>query len=158
MKARRIILLLVIFVTLGGVLILQVFLEQSQSLCGNSGSLASTVSRSVLREIQFGGIQKYLLPPGRSPNAITVADDGSVWFGEQALPGVGHLYLNGTLVEYKWPFQYTPTSFTTLIWGIAVWKGCIWASDQPTDQTVSQLVAVNPDTGYIQTVKLTTGS
>ncbi|HYW02216.1 MAG TPA: hypothetical protein VE862_12155 [Candidatus Acidoferrum sp.] len=150
MKARRIILLLlVIFVTLGGVLILQVFLEQSQSFCGNSGSLAATISRSDLREIQFGGVQKYLLPPGRSPNAITVADDGSVWFGEQALPGVGHLYLNGTLVEYQWPFQYAPTSFT-FIWGIAFWKGCVWASDQAG----SQLIAVNPNTGLIETVKL----
>ncbi|HMK83451.1 MAG TPA: hypothetical protein VK503_07015, partial [Candidatus Bathyarchaeia archaeon] len=88
MKAKRVIMLLfVLFVTLAGALSLQVLLEQSQSLCGNSGSLASTVSRSVLREIQFGGVQKYLLPSGRSPNAITVADDGSVWFGEQSLPG-----------------------------------------------------------------------
>ena len=154
MKTRRLILLvLLIFVAVGGALILQVILEQTQSLCGSSGNLASTVSRSVLREIQFGGVRKYLLPSGRSPNAITVADDGSVWFGEQALPGVGHLYLNGTLVEYQWPFQYTPTNFT-FIWGIAFWKGCVWASDQAGNQ----LVAVNPNTDLVETVKLGAGS
>ena len=129
----------------------QAMVEQSQPLCGNSSSVASTVSRIVLREIQFGAVHKYLLPPGSFPNAITVADDGSVWFGEQGLPGVGHLYWNGTLIEYQWPFHYASPTF---IWGIAFWKGCVWASDQAGNQ----LVAVNPNTGLVETVKLAIGS
>ncbi|MGO9644654.1 MAG: hypothetical protein ACLPY5_07885, partial [Candidatus Bathyarchaeia archaeon] len=157
MKTRIPLLFLAILVIVTGGVATQIILNQPQS-CGNSANLSSTITRSNLEQVQFGGVRKYLFPSARSPNAITVADDGSVWFGEQALPGVGHLYLNGTLVEYKWPFQYPPQTYSTLIWGIAIWKGCIWASDQPTDQTGSQLVAVNPDTGNIQTVKLTTGS
>jgi streptogramin lyase len=35
-----------------------------------------------------------------------------------------------------------------------MWKGCVWASDQAG----SQLVAVNPETGSVQTVKLGAGS
>jgi streptogramin lyase len=79
-----------------------------------------------------------------------VATDGSVWFGEQALPGMGHLFSNGTLIEYAWPFHYDSPEGLTFIWGIAVWDGCVWASDQAG----SQLVAVDPETGMIRTISL----
>ncbi|MDG6913207.1 MAG: hypothetical protein JRN35_09045, partial [Nitrososphaerota archaeon] len=67
-----------------------------------------SVLKSQLQSVTFGAVTEFALPsPARSPNAITVAPDGSVWFGEQAIPGVAHLYPNGTLVEYAWPFNYT---------------------------------------------------
>jgi virginiamycin B lyase len=83
-----------------------------------------------------------------------VASDGSVWFGEQALPGIAHFFTNGTLVEYEWPFQYKSPPGFTFIWGIAEWDGCVWA----TDQAGSQLVAVDPATGRISTIKVSAGS
>jgi virginiamycin B lyase len=104
--------------------------------------------------VKFGAVKKFRIPNGRSPNAITVAPDGSVWFGEQALPGVGHLYPNGTLVEYQWPFQYASSPGFTIIWGIAVWDGCVWASDQAG----SQIVAVDPESGRIRSIRLSEGT
>jgi len=121
--------------------------------CSESSTETASVMRSQLPFVQFGAIRKYKLPSGRSPNAITVAPDGSVWFGEQAVPGIGHLYTNGTLVEYAWPFQYKSPAYT-YIWGIADWDGCVWASDQAG----SQLVAVDPNTGRLGTIQLTAGS
>lgn len=108
--------------------------------------LLSKITTVQLREIQFGAVRKFQLPPGRLPNAITVATDGSVWFGEQALPGVGHLYPNGTLIEYTWPFKYHWTD----IWGVAVWNGAVWC----TDPTGNQLVGLDPVNGNTETVRL----
>jgi len=123
--------------------------------CSASSSNAAVMRRSDLQSIKFGAVRKYKLPGERAPNAITFAPDGSVWFGEQALPGVGHLYPNGTLIEYKWPFQYkSPPLGFTFIWGIAVWDGCVWASDQAG----SQIVAVDPNTGAIRTIGVAEGS
>jgi virginiamycin B lyase len=110
--------------------------------------------RSQLQFLQFGAVRKYKLPSGRSPNALAVAPDGSVWFGEQALPGIAHFFSNGTLVEYVWPFRYKSPAGFTFIWGIADWDGCVWA----TDQAGSQLVAVDPNTGRIRTIKVSAGS
>ena len=151
MTDRRLkpLLILTILIIGASAIAIQTLFEQSAS-CGNSTDLKSTILRSTLTGKYFDGIWKYQLPLGRFPNAITVAADGSVWFGEQNLPGIGHILPNATLVEYKWPFQYPSPFFSTFIWGIAIWKGCVWASDQAD----SQLVAVNPSSGSIQTVKL----
>jgi streptogramin lyase len=151
MRNRRLKLLLILTILIIGAsaIVIQTLLEQSPP-CGNSTGLKSTILRSTLTGAHFGGVWKYQLPPGRLPNAITVASDGSVWFGEQNLPGIGHILPNATLLEYKWPFQYPGPSFSTFIWGIAIWKGCVWASDQAD----SQLVAVDPSSGLIRTVKL----
>ena len=151
MRDRQLKLLLILTILIIGAsaIAIQTLLEPSAS-CGSSTSLKSMILRSTLTGEHFGGVRKFQLPAGRFPNAITVATDGSVWFGEQNLPGIGHILPNATLVEYKWPFQYSGPSFSTFIWGIAIWKGCVWASDQAD----SQLVAVNPSTGSIQTVKL----
>ena len=122
--------------------------------CSGSSTATASITKSQLQFVQFGPVRKYKLPSGRSPNAIAVERDGSVWFGEQALPGIAHFFANGTLVEYTWPFQYkSPVGFT-YIWGIADWDGCVWA----TDQAGSQLVAVDPNTGRVNTIKLTPGS
>jgi virginiamycin B lyase len=151
MKRRSLVIFLIVLTIGLGALSSTQLLKQPFS---RSTNLSSTISRSNLSEDGFGAIRKYKLPPGRSPNAIAVASDGSVWFGEQTLPGIARLYLNGSLVEYKWPFQYPAPFHSTFIWGITIWNGCIWASDE----AASQLVAVNPDTGAVRTFKLAEGS
>ena len=56
----------------------------------------------------FDAVTEFTLPsPARGPNAVAVAPDGSVWFGENGLPGIGHLYPNGTLTEYALPIHVT---------------------------------------------------
>jgi streptogramin lyase len=119
--------------------------------CSSPGS--GEVSRSTLKETEFGAVREYALPlPQRWSNAITVAEDGSVWFGEEAVPGVGHLFGNGTLVEYPWPYQDTPTAgcgYKTGIWGVVMWNGAVWAtaSDENlivgTDQKSGRTTVIN---------------
>jgi hypothetical protein len=84
--------------------------------------------------VRFDAITEYPLPnPNRMPNAVTVAPDGSVWFGEQTVPGVAHLLSNGTLIEYEWPSStWRPQTdqglcgvYKTGIWGIALWNGMV---------------------------------
>ena len=158
MNRIRLLALMVIALIALGVMVNSIFFAHAPS-CVNSSTVVASTQKTELQQVQFGVVMKYRLPAGRSPNGIAVAPDGSVWFGEQALPGVGHLYANGTLVEYRWPFQYTSVlsgSFIgfTFIWGVALWNGCVWASDQAG----SQLVALDPATGRISTVKLDVGA
>jgi len=124
----------------------------------------ATVLRTQLHApTVIGGITEFALPsPLRDPNAPVVAQDGSVWFGEQAVAGVAHFYPNNrTLVEYAWPFSYaTPPNTDQIcgnksdIWGIALWDGKVWASDT----TGNQLVALDPTNGQFSTVKFATNS
>ncbi len=116
------------------------------------------ILKSQLSPRQSGAVTTYPLPgPDRIPNGVAVAPDGSVWFGEQGVPGLGHLYQNGTLVEYAWPFNYpgrsSPSeacSEKTAIWTIAFWNGGVWAGDQHG----GQLVGLDPATGEVKSVKL----
>lgn len=115
--------------------------------------------RTQLQPVTFGAVTEFLLPsPLRAPNAITPGAGSSVWFGESALPGVGRLFENGTLVEYQWPFNYPATANTcssrTNIWGIAVWDGRVWASDSQGNQ----LVGLDPVNGSVITVPLSAKS
>ena len=96
----------------------------------------------------FDAVTLYSLPqPTRSPNAITVAPDGSVWFGENALPGVAHLYPNGTLKEYPWHLALNSAlslcGGQSDIWGITLWNGSVWAADE----FYSRLIGLDPTTG-----------
>ncbi|MBI3859450.1 MAG: hypothetical protein HY296_04325 [Thaumarchaeota archaeon] len=118
-----------------------------------SGTNRST-SKTNLTE--FGAVREYALPgPMRWANGITTAPDGSVWFGEESVPGVGHLDRNGTLVEYPWPnpaaYSGDPGNYKTGIWGIVIWEGKVWA----TDMERNQLVGVDPLTGGVERVNLT---
>jgi virginiamycin B lyase len=115
--------------------------------CGERIGLA-TVSEFNLQSVHFGGVTKFRLPGDRFPNGITTISDGSVWFGEQNLPGVAHLYPNGTMREYAWPISYSPS--TTSIWGVAQWNGRVWASDA----LGSQVVGLDPSTATVYAVKL----
>jgi streptogramin lyase len=110
----------------------------------------TTVLKTRVSPVTIGAITEYPLPaPTRWANAIVAAPDGSVWFGEQATPGLGHLYpSNGTLVEYRWPGAYRVSqgsSCDTLssIWGIALWNGSVWA----TDEANNALEGLDPATG-----------
>lgn len=113
-----------------------------------SGSLPL---KSNLQRSTAGPLTEFNLPQkARAPNAIAVASDGSVWFGEESLPALAHLFQNGTLLEYVWPGIYPPASatnyscgFRTQIWGVTLWNGSVWASDA----SGNQLVSLNPATG-----------
>jgi len=128
------------------------FPSPSASPCNHQIGVAE-ISRTYLSRVQFDGVTKFLLPlPGKSPNAVTVAPDGSVWFGEEAVPGIGHLYSNGSYVEYAWPFNYSPS--VTSIWGIVLWNGRVWVSDAQG----AQLVGLNATNGGLVAVKLPNAS
>jgi hypothetical protein len=114
------------------------------------------VLKSRVSATTFDAITEYSLPsPSRWSNGITVAQDGSVWFGEQSVPGVGHLFANGTLVEYPWPSAAHPASktcgFQTSIWGVAVWNGMVWG----TDGDGNTIVGINPQSGATRVINVT---
>lgn len=125
--------------------------SSSQTGCAD----LTSVTRTNLVPSKFGSVTTFNLPtPLRSANSITAAPDGSVWFGEVAIPGIAHLFLNGTLVEYPWPFpNSTPASLCfdrSDIWGIKLWNGLVWASDSANNQ----LVGMNATTGTFTVITL----
>lgn len=131
--------------------------------CASPLGTAKMLTTQLQPPTTFGGVTEFALPtPIRAPNGVLVAPDGSVWFGEQAVEGLGHFFpQNRTLVEYAWPFSYpAPPSpgglcgDKTDIWGIAIWDGKVWASDP----TGNQLVGLDPSNGDVTTVKLPTNS
>ncbi len=132
-------------------------LENSPNSCGVLGG--KSILRSKLTPKTTGSaVTTYSLPgAGRFPNGVAVAADGSVWFGEQGVPGLGHLYSNGTLLEYAWPFSYPGRSSPsqtcaekTAIWTVVLWNGRVWAGDEAGNQ----LVGLDPATGSVKTIKL----
>jgi len=142
----------------GGVLGAFVLQPRPHFKCGPQ----SMVQKTETTQVTFGAVTKYPLLQNRSPNAITVAPDGSVWFGELGVPGVGHLYPdNGTLVEYRWPSTRLPLSSSSRTcidvsdtWGIAVWDGTVWA----TYEDNGSLVGLNPSSDALQVIQLKNGS
>jgi len=123
------------------------FLFTAAPSCGTELGHA-IVSQFKLASLHFNGVTKFRLPDEEFPNGITVASDGSVWFGEQNVPGVGHLFENGTMVQYAWPINYSPS--TTAIWGVAQWNGRIWASDA----LGAQIISLDPTTATVYGIKL----
>jgi streptogramin lyase len=119
---------------------------------------APTADDQQLPATKFDAITEYTISANRTPTGIAVAPDGSVWFGEWGLPGVGHLLPNGTLTEYKWPYADDSVISTcgqeTQIWGVALWNGSVWGADN----LYSRLIAVNPASGNTQEVNLTAGA
>ena len=110
------------------------------SICVPQGN--ATQVRSTLAATNITAITEWELPPpGRYPNAVVVASDGSIWFGEQALAGVAHFFpANGSLVEYAWPettgHPGPADSFQTSIWGVALWRGMVWATNAEQNSIV----------------------
>jgi streptogramin lyase len=115
--------------------------------------------RSQVENVTFGGVTEFNLPsPGRDPNAIAVAPDGSVWFTEMEVPGVAHLYPdNGTLVEYPWSGYPPPTNIAgycspqSEAFGIALWNGRVWGADLFNNV----IVGVSPSDGSVVKVNTT---
>ena len=100
-RTWTLVLCFVIVALLTDAVLVNLSMSQRPISCFTSASVRAATIQSDLQSVQFGGVRKFMLPRGRTPNAIMVASDGFVWFGEQALPGLGHLYDNGTWVEYK---------------------------------------------------------
>ncbi|MDA4114211.1 MAG: hypothetical protein OK474_09215 [Thaumarchaeota archaeon] len=133
-----------------------VLLQSPASRTSGECTALTSIQKTDLMRSQSASVTTYALPsPQRSPNSITAAPDGSVWFGEVAVPGLAHLFLNGTLIEYPWPFAIsTPSSplcsDRSEIWGVALWNGLVWASDPANNQ----LVGMNQTTGGFTVVPL----
>jgi len=134
---------------------------KTTSTSTTSSSCAPTLGgaselRSTLTPTNITAITEWQLPePLRYANAVITAPDGSVWFGEQSVPGVAHFFpSNGTLVEYAWPNTVGEIQgscpFKASIWGVALWKGMVWA----TDQDGNSIVGLNPVNGSFQILNL----
>ena len=119
---------------------------------------ASETTTSQLKATTFGAVTEYALPStGAWANGITVTPDGSVWFGEQALPGVAQYDpTSGQLTEYKWSCYATPQTSgpITSIWGVAQWNGRIWV----TDGDGNRLIGLDPTDGSLTYVNTTSAS
>jgi streptogramin lyase len=119
---------------------------------------ATRTITSQLKPTTFGAVTEYALPrTGDWANAVTVASDGSVWFGEEALPGIAQFNpATGQLDEYKWSCYVTSQSGgpVTSIWGVAQWNGKVWA----TDGDANRLIGLNPVDGSLSYVNTTSAS
>jgi streptogramin lyase len=155
------IVLLIIVASVGGFYIYQQ-LSPSAS-CANPLGGAKVLRTQLAPPTTIGGVTEFALPqPLRAPNGITVAPDGSVWFGEQSVAGVAHFYPgNRTLVEYAWPFNYKAPPSTagfcgnkSDIFGVTLWDGKVWVGDT----SGNQLVGLDPSTGQFSTVKIPTNT
>jgi streptogramin lyase len=137
MKAMKIAALLVTAaVVVSGLVAYEFYFAQGPSQPGCVSLPGGTFVRSQTTGTTFGAVTEYALPGNDTwPSAITAAPDGSVWFAEQAVPGVTHLFPNnGTIVEYAWPGYKTPTlanCFPNVVSsGIALWNGRVWSADE----------------------------
>ena len=153
---RRHALAISLLVLLSVAAVFAIFRSASASDCPSF--LPSPVVKGELASRSFGAVTTFSLPaPGRWPNAIAAAPDGSVWFGEEAVPALAHLYQNGTLVEYSFPGTYqssSPAAYDcadkTDIWGVALWDGRVWA----TDSAQNRLVGLSPTNDTFRVVAL----
>jgi streptogramin lyase len=147
--------LVVVVVAVASVGVYEVYFTNSAPTCQILSGPA--MHKSQTTKTTFGAVTEYTLPaPDRWADAVTMAPDGSVWFAEQEVPGVAHLYpTNGTLVEYQWP-GYAPPSPPDCVpsessSGIALWNGKVWAADE----FGNVLWGVNPSNGSTQLVNVT---
>ena len=158
MRGRRALALaLAVVISIGGAFAI---LRQGPS-SGCASFLGASMVKSEITSRSFGAVMTFSLPaPERRPNAVAVAPDGSIWFGEQAVAGLAHLYVtNGTLVEYSFPGTYETSSVAgfgcadkTDIWGVALWDGRVWA----TDSAQNRLVGLSPTNDTFKIVPLST--
>jgi streptogramin lyase len=136
LKRRPVLAILLLGIIIGGAFsIYEVYYAK-----GNPPSCQAIPGGSVVRsqttKVQFGAVTEYNLPGmDRWPTAVTTAQDGSVWFAEQEVPGVAHFFPNnGTVVEHAWtgyPAPKLPDCIPSVIaGGIALWNGRVWAPDE----------------------------
>jgi streptogramin lyase len=157
------IILLLIVATVGGFYVYKQLNPPAPANCTDPLGGAKVLRTQLAAPTTFGGVTEFALPtPMVAPSSPTIAPDGSIWFAEQSVAGIAHFYPdNGTLVEYAWPFNYVAPPYTdgvcgqkTSTWGVVLWDGKVWA----TDTSGNQLVALDPSTGAISTVKIPTNS
>ena len=116
-----------------------------------------TFVKDTVTSRSFGAITEYALPGNDTwPSAVTVSPDGSIWFVEQAVPGVAHLFPNNmTLVEYAWPGFKAPTLAGCFPYdassAIVLWNGRVWSADEFGDA----IYGVNPSDGSVATINAT---
>ena len=133
-STRTLAVLVLVTVLIASVASYEAFLAGGNGTC--QSIRAGTIAKTQTSRVAVGAITEYFLPSvSRQPNAITDASDGSVWFAEQGLPGVGHLFpSNGTLVEYAWPGYAAPKApdcaTGVSVSGIAIWEGRVWGADE----------------------------
>lgn len=141
-ELRRYLFVIVLFVseTLLFYFAFSTFYQQSiDNVCESPISYGTKTNVQI---VSSGNVQNFMLPPARYPNGIVFDKDGSVWFGEEGLPGIAHLFMNGTLFEFKFPGQYTKSKLTgrctikTEIWSLALWNGGIYAPDTSKNRII----------------------
>jgi streptogramin lyase len=153
-RSRVLVVLVVAVLASAGFLAYQTLAPQG---CRSPSS--STAARYQAGKTGFGAVTEYCLAsPQRWANGIAVGPDGSVWFGEEALPGIAQLFSNGTVVEHAWPPATGPTpgidGYRTGIWGIAIWRGLVWG----TDGSGNAIRGYDPADGSFRTISLPNGA
>lgn len=143
---------------IAGIAVLYLYIGELSSEGGCNPLGGKLYKKSYIKAEEYGAITRYNLPsPLRAPNAITVDKDGSVWFGEWTVPGIGHLFRNGTLVEYAIPVKRSITTSTTCeyqmtIWGIAIWNRRVMVADMDGNRIFS----LDPSKASFRTINLST--
>lgn len=158
MRGKAIAALVVLaIVAVSGIAIYESYFASGPSQTGCVSLTGGTFLRSQTINRTFGAVTEYALPGNDTwPSAITAAPDGSVWFVEQAVPGITHLYPNnGTIVEYGWPGYKAPTLAncfpTDVSSGIAFWNGRVWSADEYSNV----LFGVRPGDGNVVSINVT---
>ena len=158
MRGSRIAALAVIgVVVVSGLVVYEGYFAQESSQPNCVTIPGGTFTRSQTANRTFGAVTEYALPGNDTwPSAITTAPDGSIWFAEQAVPGVTRLFPNnGTLVEYAWPGYKATTQancFPSVVSsGIALWNGRVWSADEFGDV----VFGVRPSDGSVVSINAT---
>lgn len=155
MKRVTVAAVIILFLVVGVGAVTYIEFGTTPSPCGQIKP--GTFVKSQISKVTFGAVTEYPLPSqGRWPNAVTTATDGSVWFAEEEVPGVAHLYPNnGTLVEYAWEGYPTPKApdclYAASSSGIALWDGRVWAADEFSNS----ILGVDPGDGSMVRVNTT---
>jgi streptogramin lyase len=116
---------------------------------------ATQTTTKELPKTTFGAVTEYSLPASNPwANGITVAPDGSIWFGEQGIPALARFDPStGGLVEYDLPcYPSSKIGPVSSVWGITPWNGKIWAADGDANR----LIGLNPTDGSVTYLNTTT--
>jgi streptogramin lyase len=150
-------LVVIAVIAVSGIVVYEGYFSQGPAQPQCVSLKGGTYVRSQTTNRTFGAVTEYSLPGNDTwPSAITAAPDGSVWFAEQAVPGITHLYPNnGTIVEYAWPGYKAPTlanCFPSVASSaVALWNGRVWSADE----FANVIFGVNPGDGSVVSINAT---
>ncbi|MFI5404371.1 MAG: hypothetical protein ACHQYR_01435, partial [Candidatus Gagatemarchaeaceae archaeon] len=152
METRKAVLVaaVVVLIAFSGFLVYQDLSGQ-----GCHAPMSTTPSKYQAGKVQFGAVTEYCLAgPERWANGIAASPDGSVWFGEQAVPGIAQLFPNGTVDEHAFPNSNGTagpiTDYKSGIWGVALWRGMVWAGDD----AANSIVGYSPSNGTFRVLQI----